>query len=377
MTTPIEDIRRELAIRAAARGDEARAMPPSFYKSADFHALEREEIFRKDWVCLGHAAELASAGDYFTVDVVGEPLLVVRGGDAKIRVLSNVCRHRGNLVAKGAGNRLRFVCGYHAWAYTADGALANAPFMGGRKGFDRADCALPEFRSEIWQDFIFVDLGGEAEPLAPRLDWFLPRTRNYRPLGRHHQFIAEETWNTNWKSLFENFMEGYHLSSAHPQTLHPMTPTALCRKIPCRPGVTAYLSGYDPGWPDRGPFPETLTEEERRNSVMFGVFPNLLVGLVSNVTLYMMLFPIAADRVAIRWGLAGAVADPNDPDVLRYRDLCLAFNAEDRAILEAIQQGLNSRHYHGGPLAPDDFEGTIVEFHRYIASRIGVPDRAL
>ena len=372
----IDDIRDELAIRAASPLDDARAMPPAFYKSAAFHALEREEIFRKDWVCLGHVGEVAAPGDYFTLEVVGEPLLVVRGEDSQVRVLSNVCRHRANLVARGAGNRRRFVCGYHAWAYATDGALANAPFMAGNKGFDPRTCALPAFRSEIWQDFIFVDLSGEAEPLTSRLDWFLPRMANYGPVGRHHQFVAEETWTTNWKCLFENFMEGYHLSSAHPQTLHPMTPTALCRKIPCGAGATAYLSGYDPGLPDRGPFPESLTEEERRNSLMFGVFPNLLVGLVSNVTLYMTLYPLDADRVGIKWGLAGTVADRNDAGVVRYRDLCMAFNAEDKVILEAVQKGLNSRFYDGGPLAPADFEGTIVEFHRYVASRVGgVPFR--
>ena len=368
----IETLKAQLAECVAAGDDAPRAAPPSFYTSEPFLALEREELFRKDWVCLGHVAEIGKAGDYFALEVVGEPLLVVRGEDNIIRVLSNVCRHRANLVAQGAGNRLRFVCGYHAWAYAADGALATAPLMNRNPAFDARACGLPQFRSEIWQDFIFVNLSGDAEPLAARLAWFLPRMNNYQPLGRHHQFVAHETWETNWKTLFENFMEGYHLSTAHARTLHPMTPTALCRKIPCQPGVTAYLSGYDPSLPDRGPFPNSLTEEERRNSLMFGVFPNLLVGLVSNVTLYMTVYPLGAGKVAVKWGLAGTVDNAEDPAVLRYRDLCFAFNAEDKAILEAVHKGMQSRRYHGGPLAPADFEGAIVDFYRYIASRIGV-----
>jgi len=370
------DARREVAqiqaaLTARMASGERRVMPPAFYTSPAFLEFEREVVFRQDWVCVGHVAEIARPGDYFTHDVVGEPLLVVRDETSIVRVLSNVCRHRANLVARGAGNARRFVCGYHGWAYRADGTLANAPFMAGAPAFDPAACGLPQFRSEIWQDFIFVNLDGNAEPLGPRLEWFLPHIRNYHHVGRHHQFLAQETWHANWKCLVENFIEGYHLSFAHRSTLHPMTPTALCRKISCAPGIGAYLSGYDPTIPDRGPFHEDLTEEERRNSVLFGAFPNLLVGVVPNVTLYMIVTPIEAGAVAVKWGLAGNIADPDHPDVVRYRDLCIAFNAEDKAALEAVQKGMASRAYHGGPLAPADFEGTIWDFYGYVASRIG------
>jgi phenylpropionate dioxygenase-like ring-hydroxylating dioxygenase large terminal subunit len=360
----------ELRARMADAHAPRRSMPPAFYTSPDLAEVERERIFRQDWVCLGHVAEIPAPGDYFTFDLVDEPLLVVRGEDGEVRVLSNVCRHRGNLVAEGAGNRLRFVCGYHGWAYATDGVLAAAPLMATVPGFDRGACALPRFRSEIWQDFIFVDLDGVSAPLGPRLDGLLPHIQNYHHPGRSHQFVAQELWNTNWKSLVENFIEGYHLSVAHRTTLHPVTPTALCRRIACGPGVGAYLAGYDPAVPERGPYHPDLTAEERRASVMFGAFPNLLVGVVPNVTLYMIISPLAADRVSVKWGLAGTVDDPNDPAVVRYRDLCFAFNAEDRAALEAVQKGMMSRHYHGGPLAPPDFEGTIWDFYGYLAGRL-------
>jgi choline monooxygenase len=367
----VEHLRQELTRLQLLDTSEARTMPPSYYTSEAFLDLEREEVFRKEWVCLGHVAEISKPGDYFTTDLIGEPLLVVRGDDGLIRVLSNVCRHRANLVAEGSGNRRRFVCNYHFWSYSTDGHLATAPLMGKVANFDKTQCRLPEFKSEIWQDFIFVNLDGTAEPLAPRVDWFLPHIANYHHPGRHHQFVAHDTWATNWKSLVENFMEGYHLSAAHLKTLHPMTPTSMCRKIPCRPGITAYTSGYDPSWPERGPYHVDLTPEERRYSVLFSVFPNLLVSIVPNVTLYMMVRPIDAGTVGIKWGLAGNIADPEHPDVARYRDLCFAFNAEDRAALEGVQKGMQSRHFRSGRLAPPDFEGTIWDFYQYMASRLG------
>ncbi len=367
----IRRIRDELSGLKSLPREKSRTMPPAYYTSAAFLELEREEIFRKEWICLGHAAEIAEPGDYFTAELVGEPLLVVRGEDRQVRVLSNVCRHRANLVAKGSGRRKRFVCSYHSWSYNADGSLAKAPLMAKKPGFDPAACGLPAFACEVWQDFVFVNLDGTAAPLAPRCDPFLPAIANYHHPGRHHQFVAEEVWQTNWKCLVENFMEGYHLSAAHLKTLHPITPTALCRKIPAPPGMTAYTSGYDPKVPERGPFHPDLTAEERRYSVLFGVFPNLTVSIVPNVTLYLMVRPVDADSVSVKWGLAGTVADPEDPSVLRYRDLCFAFNAEDRAQLEGVQKGMKSRHYSPGPLAPDDYEGTVWDFYHYMAGKLG------
>ena len=285
-------------------------------------------------------------------------------------MLSNVCRHRANLVAKGKGNKKRFVCSYHAWTYGLDGANVSAPLMEKAPAFDQAKCGLPSFKTEVWQDFIFVNLSGTQSALAPRLDGFLPSIRNYHHEGRHHQFTDEGRWNTNWKCLVENFMEGYHLSVAHAKTLHPITPTALCTKMDAPAGMTAYRSGYHPAWPERGPYHDDLTPEERRSSVMFAVFPNLLVGVVPNVTLYMIVNPHDVSAVDVKWGIAGTIADREHPDVVAYRDLVRAFNAEDKAQLEGVQKGLHSRYYTGGPLAPADYEGTIWDFYRYIADKL-------
>lgn len=369
--TEAAPLRAELAALSALDATQARTMPSGYYTSAAFLDLEREEIFRKEWICLGHVSEIARPGDYFTTDLDGEPLLVVRGEDGQVRVLSNVCRHRGNVVAKGAGNATRFLCNYHFWTYAADGKLLAAPLMNQVAGFDKSGCKLPEFRSEVWQDFVFVDLGGRAAPLAPRLDWFLPHIANYHAIGRHHQYVGDDVWNANWKSLVENFMEGYHLSAAHLKTLHPMTPTSLCKYVPSQPGMTAYTASYDPAWPERGPFHEDLTAEERRYSMLFSVFPNLMVSIAPNVTLYMIVRPIDANTTAVRWGFAGNIADPTHPDVLRYRELCDGFNAEDKAELEGVQRGLQSRHFRPGRLAPRDYEGTIWDFYQYMAQKLG------
>ena len=90
-----------------------RTMPPSFYKDESLFSVEMEELFIKGWVCLGRSDEIPEPGDYFTVDICNEPLIIVRNQSADVSVLSNVCRHRGSQILTGRGNSKRFTCPYH------------------------------------------------------------------------------------------------------------------------------------------------------------------------------------------------------------------------------------------------------------------------
>ena len=364
-------IHQELADRAGRSSEDAYAMPAEFYTSVDFLEEEIEILLRRDWMCVGHVGEVCNPGDFFTTEMLDEQLLVVRDPDDVVRVMSNVCRHRGNRVAEGSGNARKFICPYHTWTYDTTGALKVAPMMKRQKSFDQSKCGLPLFRSEIWNGWIFVDLEGDALPLASRLDGLQEIIKNYHQDSRYLVFMEEDIWNCNWKALFENFMEGYHLSATHPTTLHPITPTKLCKKMASGPGWTGYHAYYDPSFPPRGPFHPDLTEEERNNSPMFGIYPNLLVGMATNFTLFMIVRPAGPDQTRIRWGVAGQEDAPDTEAVKAYVDLCRSFNTEDKEKLEILQLTLKTRTYHGGPLAPDDFEGTIWDFIQYIGQKMG------
>ncbi|MGD9742119.1 MAG: aromatic ring-hydroxylating dioxygenase subunit alpha [Dongiaceae bacterium] len=367
----VSEIRDALAAIRGLGEAQARVMPSAFYTSEAFHLLEKEEIFRREWVCVGQIGEVSKPGDYFTTELLDEPLLVVRGDDNQIRVLSNVCRHRANMVAAGAGNAKGFVCSYHAWTYGRDGRLLAARLMDGVEGFDKANCPLHGFATEVWQGFIFVNLDGQAKPLAPRLAGLLPHIEAHRQEQRHLFYTAEETWQTNWKCLAENFVEGYHLSTAHKTTLHPYIPTALGVKIPGGEGYTAYRGGWTPESPQRGPFSPELTPVQYRSSFLFCVFPSFVVSYAPDITNYLCLRPKGTGEVAIRWGLTSYVKDLEPELRQSYIDLCYAFNPEDRARLETLWKGLQSRHYKPGPLAPANYEGTIWDFYQYMAGRLG------
>ena len=364
-------IRRALDHRASLPDDEAVAMPAEFYTSAEFLKLETETVLRGEWLCVGHVGEVRRPGDFFTTEMLDEQLLVVRDQDGVVRVLSNVCRHRGNRVAEGSGNTRKFICQYHTWSYDTAGALVAAPMMKKRPAFNQKKCGLPEFATEIWNGWIFANLDGNAERLSPRLAGLQEVVKNYHPEERFLVFMEETEWNCNWKALFENFMEGYHLSATHLETLHKMTPTKLCKKMVSGKAWTGYHAYYNPEFPPRGPFHPDLTEDECINSPMYGIFPNLVVGMATNFTLFMCLRPNGPEKVRIRWGVTGLEDDPDAQAVKDYVELCRSFNAEDREKLEILQLAMKTRTFDGGPLAPDDYEGTIWDFTKYMAGKIG------
>ena len=370
MSKVVQEIREELTKLKGISADQARTMPPIYYTSAEFLALEEEHIFRKEWICVGHTGEIPKPGDYYATELVGEQLIVLRDQSGDVRILSNVCRHRGNTLVEGCGNRKNFVCGYHAWVYNGEGKLLNAPLMDRVEGFDKAACTLPNFPVEIWGGFIYVNLDGNAAPLAPQLEGLLPHIENYKMADRNFVFGEETVWACNWKALAENFMEGYHLSPTHNTTLHPITPTALCVKMPHDDYFTGYWAKYNPDYPDRKPFPEGLTKEERRQSPMFSVNPNHVIGLATNACVYMCLRPQGPDHVGIRWGVI-STAQPEDKAATDYVKLCHEFNAEDKVKLETLQKGLKTRYLKPGFLAPDHFEGTIWDMYQFMARRLG------
>ena len=105
------------------RFEEARAMPPAVYTSEAFLAAELEQVFAKEWLCLGRASALAEPGDYAAWEIAGQPVAVVRDRDGTLNALSNVCLHRMSTLLHGRGRTRAIVCPYHAWTYNLDGTL--------------------------------------------------------------------------------------------------------------------------------------------------------------------------------------------------------------------------------------------------------------
>ena len=148
------------------RPERSFTMPASYYFDPDVYEREKDAIFWRNWICVGHASEVRDPGQYLTADVVGQRVFVIRGADGELRSFFNVCMHRGHQLLEDSGTiGRRITCPYHAWAYDAEGALVGARMSDRMDDFDFADFTLPNVAVEEFCGFVFVNLSTDPQPM--------------------------------------------------------------------------------------------------------------------------------------------------------------------------------------------------------------------
>ena len=228
MVSELEHLQSSIGASLERPVHEPWTLDPAHYTLPEYYALEVERIWKKEWICVGHVKEVPDVGDFYSIQLVNEPIVIVHGADAQIRALSTVCRHRLMLVVEPGtrGKTSGFVCPYHRWAYKLDGQLKSALHMERHADFDPSGIRLPEFRVEIWNDLIWVNLDDDAAPLAPKLVELEEAMAVYKgPEGGVMAALYDKTWKGNWKSQVENNLEGYHHMGMHQQSIELYSPT--------------------------------------------------------------------------------------------------------------------------------------------------------
>jgi phenylpropionate dioxygenase-like ring-hydroxylating dioxygenase large terminal subunit len=363
--------------------DGPRGLPPACYMSQEFYDLEVERIFRKDWLFVGRVDEVPEPGDFMSLDLLGEPLLLIRGADQQVRVLSRVCRHRAMPVVSGAGHARTLVCPYHSWTYAPDGRLLAAPEMDRTPRFDPASCALPSLRTEVWEGFVFVSFDAEATPLTPALASLAPVVRNHDLASlqtvRSIPFDMDCGW--NWKLMCENFMEPYHHIGTHRKSLEPTVPARLA-VTPDSDGPFSVVhmryraadgSGAGDGWGALTlPANERLTAEERGRVTLVHVYPLGLFTLFADHAEFYRTFPEGPGRVRLEKLICVSTAARSAPGfeagVEQIVQGFLPIRDEDVAICRGVQAGLASRLAEPGRLC--HLEKPIWELARYVDARV-------
>ena len=298
------DAAAELTANVAVPFERARAMPRSVYTSPEFLEMELRSLFRKEWLCAGRASALSEPGDYATMEVAGEPVMVVRTPDGRLRAQSNVCRHRMSLLLEGRGNTRSIVCPYHAWTYDLDGRLRGAPAMGLNEGFDRSTIRLPPIRCEIWNGWIMVTLNADAPPCAEALAGVDALVGHYGMDAYVESFRETHRWNTNWKVLAENFMESYHLPVCHSGTIGHTVDLDL---MTCPEGAAAFnhhwiLKDDTMALTLAHPANRRLEGEDRRRTYLISIYPALMITLTPGYFWYLSLHPDGPGHVRILYG---------------------------------------------------------------------------
>jgi choline monooxygenase len=352
------------ALQIDADISRAWSLPARFYTDSAIFAEEKDRIFARTWQVVGHRHQLMNPGDFFTVDLQGEPLLLVRGSGGELRGFYNVCRHRAGPPAEGCGSRKLFRCGYHGWTYGLDGKLVSAPEFENVQEFDRSYFALEPVRVEEWFNLIFVNLDANAGPLINSLAE-LPQQAGRFGFGGMKLFERRTyEMKCNWKNYVDNYLEGYHLPSVHPGLNRELDYNGYI--------VEPYARHVRQFSPIRGAqtgdtTPRRYQEaQEDLTTDYFWIFPNWMLNCYpDNVSLNIVL-PLDAERslAIFEWylpdndlGSAAAKASVEFSDQIQMEDI---------AICERVQKNLHSRSYQRGRYSVKQEKG-VHAFHRMYA----------
>ncbi len=390
MSIRSEAVWGELAAHARLPFEQACMLPPAAYTSTDVLAEEHRRIFSREWMCIGRTADIPNKGDYLTAEIpsgdatqpgVHRSVIAIRDDNEAIAVFDNVCVHRGSPLLQGCGSEARITCPYHAWVYRLDGQLIGAPYMnrtvdGSGNAFDASDHHLTRLRFEEWEGFLFVTQHPDPAELGPRLAMLGDVVGRYHMAGYVPVHRQVDVWDTNWKLLYENFMDAYHVFKVHKNSFAKNGDNTPLTTMHAGDDHCAYHRvGHDAEATSGTAHPSnTSLEGEWRHTIVLGaVFPTHVMQLQPDWLWYLQLSPLGVDRVRIRWDVSVA------PEVLEHQadagayvakllDLLNLVNGEDRPIVEGVFRGVHRSKMARGPLSY--LERNVYDFDRYIAQSL-------
>jgi choline monooxygenase len=451
----------------------AHTLASRFYTDPHILEIEQDKIFRRTWQLVGtldqpcdgsspdsHSSSLPSEGErktengvpltagslrheghgarntkktisdpetFFTTEVAGEPVIVVRDKQGTLRAFSNVCRHRAGPIALGSGCKNVLRCQYHGWTYTLDGRLIGTPDVDGVEFFDRTTMGMVPLRSEVWEDFIFVnferpvagdqrpvsgaecqaelhtaargvDVGGRSfssdikspslkgasapeELLSIATPTLADVLGKIPELARGFQFaglqLAERrdyVINCNWKVYVDNYLEGYHIPIAHPGLMREIDysqyRTDTYRYYSQQFAPIRAMKPADSG--ERFYAPGTGLQE----ALYFWIFPNLMLNIYPDNISTNVIVPLGVDKTLtiFEWFFH----DIDSPKTKERIAKAVAFSdevqQEDILLCENVQKGLRSSTYDRGRYSVKRENG-VHHFHMLLAEFIGEQQR--
>ena len=333
-------------------------LPASWYSEPDVLRLERERIFTAAWQYAGPAELVAEPGSYLASAAGHIPVVVTRAEDGELRGFVNVCRHRGHVVAQGAGCRSTLQCPYHAWTYDLDGTLRRAPRAEREPGFDGSSLSLLPVAVDVWGPFVFVNPEPAAPPLLDalgRVQETVARTGLDLDGLRFHSHVEWEQ-PVNWKVALENYLECYHCPVAHPgfSAVIDIDPDSY------RLSVDGLVSSQF------GPLRGEAADSDLRQAQYHFLWPNTTLNISPgppNLSIERWL-PLEPRRTVEATDYFFGEGVPDE----RIQE-SIAFGAqvarEDIALVESVQLGLDSRAVPQGRLLPES-EQLVAAFQRRV-----------
>lgn len=410
MTTPLRPGDWPLKLDVNEAIECAQTLASRFYTDPHILKIEREKIFRRTWQLVGALDHpcgdvngirrtISDPESYFTADVAGEPVIVVRDKQGTLRAFSNVCRHRAGPIALGSGCKNVLRCQYHGWTYTLEGKLIGTPDVDGVEFFDRSTMGMVPLRLETWEKFIFVNFDGpgcgkdgrrsavesregkqeitaartqilqnlgESPTLAEVLGKIPEQARGFEFTGLQLAERRDYVIDCNWKVYVDNYLEGYHIPIAHPGLMREIDyaryRTETFRYYSQQFAPIRAMKPTDSG--ERFYAPGTGLQE----ALYFWVFPNLMLNIYPDNISTNLIVPLSHDKTLTIFEWFFHVLD--SPKMKERIARAVAFSdevqQEDILLCENVQKGLRSATYDRGRYSVKRENG-VHHFHMLLA----------
>jgi choline monooxygenase len=343
--------------------DHAWTIPSPWYFDPRIAKLEEQSVFATSWQMVGRAHQVRERGQFFTADLSGEPLVVVRGEDGRLRAFYNVCRHHAAaVVTEPQGCAKQFRCPYHGWTYGNDGELKGMVEFDGVCDFDRAKNGLVPVRVDTWENFIFINLDAHAASLREFLGT-VPELVAPLQIASKLQYFDRRiyTLNCNWKVYVDNYLDGgYHVPHAH----KGLNSVIEYTKYTIENFERACLQSSPLSSDNDSEAGVAATRQGR--AFYLWIYPNFMINAYEGVMDTNLVLPLAVDKCAVVFDYY--FADISSAAEARNRESIVVserVQEEDEAICDAVQRGLASRAYVAGRLSVRREAGEHL-FHRLL-----------
>ena len=370
--TMVQQLAKRFSGEAPAAKPCAYRVPVSHYTDPGRFAAEHRQLFLRRPQLLAHESQIPEPGDTLVYDWLGLPLITLRDKGGEIGTFMNVCRHRGMRLLQDEGRTCvrSLVCPYHQWTYGLDGALRNVPRIESFSELDTAEYGLVPVATAMRNGLIWVQAEG-AMDIDTHLAG-LGEDFDYFQLG-DFKFCQQSirTIPANWKLIQDAFLDGYHVTRLHKNTVGPFFPDALAesefigdhlRNAVARNEIEEAVGMAESQLRD-------LADLKRRVTLSYTTFPNAVLVFQPDYTSIIKLFPLNAGETVF----VHTMLTPQLPETEERRDHFRrsfelidegVFAAEDAFVAAGAQRGLTSGANES--LLFGGLEEAAVHFHQLI-----------
>lgn len=349
----------------------AETLPASFYRDAKIFEQMKEDIFVKSWQFIGDSPSLVPIDGFahpfsYMENYLHEPMVLVRDKESKIRCMTNVCTHRGNLIAHNAGNIARGLsCMYHGRRWNLEGQFKHMPEFQEAQDFPRPCDNLHQFKLEEWGPFLFTALDPEVDFSVIRE--FLEKYIGFLPMNEFKKdTISSKDYlvNCHWSLYCDNYLEGFHIPFVHPDLNAALDYDTYTTEL-FEHGTLQI--GYADGAEETFDLPEPHPCFGKKVAAFyFWIFPNIMMNFYPWGLSIDIVKPISPSKTKVSFisylhgenrfeGAASAAMDKVE--------------REDEFVVEGVHKGLQSRFYKAGRFSPSREQG-VHHFHRMLAERL-------